>query len=292
MVTSETSLPVVELYDSNEGLIFDIASVAPTTPQQQNPTLLRGGEGERSQQTQPEQSSAQSDEPIELVVTGEQDSYRIPNASTGTRTDTPLRDIPQSIQVVPQQVIKDQGIIRVEDVLQNAAGVTSEGDSRSQTRTFNIRGFAARGLRNGFAQVGGFGAPPDLANNIEQVEVLRGPDALWSASGKPGGTINYITKQPLNYPYFAASLTAGQFGFYQPSIDLSGPLTTDKRLLYRLNVAYQNYGGFADFVNGQTISIAPVISYKFSDATSLKFEYEYNYNERNEYSGLPLDPHR
>ncbi|WP_442949450.1 TonB-dependent receptor plug domain-containing protein [Nostoc sp.] len=100
-------------------------------------------------------------------MTGEQDSYRIPNASTGTRTDTPLRDIPQSIQGVPQQVIKDQRIIRVEDVLQNAAGVTSEGDSRLQTRTFNIRGFAARGLRNRFAQVGGFGAPPDLTNNIE-----------------------------------------------------------------------------------------------------------------------------
>ncbi|MEH2275319.1 MAG: hypothetical protein V7K40_11155 [Nostoc sp.] len=96
-MTGEKSIPTVELYNSaNEGIIFSVASTAlrgqQAQPQTQQPPS----------QTQPSQPSAQGDEPIELVVTGEQDGYNAPNATTATRTDTPLRDIPQSIQVVPQ----------------------------------------------------------------------------------------------------------------------------------------------------------------------------------------------
>ncbi|NDJ20045.1 AMIN domain-containing protein, partial [Myxacorys almedinensis] len=83
----------------------------------------------------------EGDEPDEeIVVTGEgEQGYRVPNASTATRTDTPIRDIPASIQVVPRQVIEDRGITDVAEALENVSGI-DPGPVRAQTR---IRGFTA-----------------------------------------------------------------------------------------------------------------------------------------------------
>ena len=63
------------------------------------------------------------------MVTGEgQGGYRVPNASTATRTDTPLRDIPASIQVIPRQVIEDRNVERLQDALENVSGVTKKNN--------------------------------------------------------------------------------------------------------------------------------------------------------------------
>ncbi len=114
-VTGETTQPKVELFDSNEGLIFGVASTASITqtpPTQPTPP---------ASETPSDEPTADSQDPIELVVTGEQDGYSVPNATTATRTDTPLRDTPQSIQVIPQQVLQDQQVIRLTDALRNVS---------------------------------------------------------------------------------------------------------------------------------------------------------------------------
>ncbi|MEH1837143.1 MAG: TonB-dependent receptor plug domain-containing protein [Nostoc sp.] len=211
-------------------------------------------------QTQPEQPSAQSDQPIELVVTGEQDGYRVSNASTATKTDTPLRDIPASIQVVPRQVLEDQRAVRLQDALQNVSGVTQAGNfGGAGSGGYILRGFGQDGnFRNGFRDTN-FYTVPEIAN-VEQVEVLKGPASVLFGQAEPGGIINIITKQPLSEPYYAADFTAGSYDFYRPTLDISGPLNTDKTLLYRLNVAYQNSGSFRDFVNSERIFIAPSLT--------------------------------
>ncbi len=116
-VAGEKALPTVELFDDNVGLVFGISSQTTATSPQQPPQIRQAQQP--GLQTQPTQPSASGNEPIELVVTGEQDGYRVPNASTATRTDTPLRDIPASIQVVPRQVLQDQKAVRLQDALQN-----------------------------------------------------------------------------------------------------------------------------------------------------------------------------
>ncbi|MEH2450431.1 AMIN domain-containing protein [Nostoc sp.] len=147
-VTGEALVPQVELYDStNEGIIFSVASTAPRAQQAQPQTQ------QPPSQTQPTQPSASGDEPIELVVTGDLDGYTASNATTATRTDTPLRDIPQSIQVIPQQVIKDQQAFRLTDALRNVSGVQS-GSSFGGTRDlFSVRGFGAVIFRDGFSRI-------------------------------------------------------------------------------------------------------------------------------------------
>ncbi|MEH2286522.1 MAG: TonB-dependent receptor plug domain-containing protein [Nostoc sp.] len=137
-VVGEKILPTIELYDDNAGLIFAVTTTAtatsPQQPQAQQP----------ENQTQPTQPSASGDKPIELVVTGEQDGYNASDASTATKTNTPLRDIPQAIQVVPKQVIQDQNATRLNDVVKNVPGVNQgAGSSRNSNDNFLIRGFDA-----------------------------------------------------------------------------------------------------------------------------------------------------
>ncbi len=79
----------------------------------------------------------------------------------------------------------------------------------------------------------------------------------------------------MSEPYYVGEFTVGSYDFYRPSIDISGPLNSDETLLYRLNVAYENSGSFRDFVDKELFIIAPVLSYKISDATTLTLEYEY-----------------
>ncbi|MEH2277327.1 MAG: TonB-dependent receptor plug domain-containing protein [Nostoc sp.] len=143
--------------------IYCTAAPTQPIPQVEQPT----------NQTQPQQPSASNDQPIELVVTGELDGYSVPDASTATRTDTPLRDIPQSIQVVPQQVIEDQQAIQASEALRNVSGVQRSFPSAGLNDRYNIRGFDQPvNLRDGFRD-----SNTGLVEtaNLERIEVLKGP---------------------------------------------------------------------------------------------------------------------
>ncbi|MBC1237122.1 MULTISPECIES: TonB-dependent siderophore receptor [Nostoc] len=292
-VTGEAGLPTVELFDSpDEGLIFSVASAATSAQQPQQPEKSPQPQLEQpTTQTQPNQPSAQQDEPIELVVTGEQDGYDVTDSSTGTRTDTPLRDIPQSIQVVPQQVIKDQQAVRLEDALRNVTGATSSANPSSIRSGFNIRGygvsefsgnFLRNGLRDNFASSG-----LDLSN-VERVEVLLGPASVLFGGATPGGTINIITKQPLPNPYYSAEVSIGNYDFYRGALDLSSPLNESGTVSYRLNASYQNRGTFTDFTEIRTLSIAPVVSWTISNSTKLTFEGDFSDFESEKSIGFGL----
>ncbi|QYO61981.1 TonB-dependent receptor plug domain-containing protein [Leptolyngbya sp. 7M] len=141
-------------------------------------------------------------EALELVVTGEQDEgYNPSSATTATRTDTPLRDIPQSITVVPRQVLDDRNVRTVTQAVETVAGVVdnfSLYNSPSGNRL--IRGFNQQTLRNGLRDDAGVVTSP--FETIEQVEVLRGPASVLFGALEPGGIINVITRQPLDEPYY------------------------------------------------------------------------------------------
>jgi iron complex outermembrane receptor protein len=211
----------------------------------------------------------------ELVVTGEgQRGYRAPNASTATKTDTPLRDIPQSIQVIPRQIIEDQGVQRISDAVRNVSGVAPTPGYGGASNNYTIRGFQSfRIFRDGFSN--NSAEIPFSTANIERVEVLKGPASVLYGQLEPGGIVNYVTKQPLSKPYYRVEFAAGSFDYYRPSIDFSGPLSEDQKLLYRLNLAYEKSGSFRDFGFANTFFLAPVLTYNFSPNTSLTIELEY-----------------
>lgn len=212
---------------------------------------------------------------IQVVVTGEQtEGYSRDNATTATRTDTPLRDVPQSIQIVPQQVWQDQQIQQISDVLQNVSGVAADDSFAGSIDRVTIRGFSTDVfLRNGFRE--DQFALRETAN-LERIEVLKGPASVLYGFLEPGGAINLVTERPLPSSAYTAELSAGSFGFVRPTLDLTGPLTTDDSLLYRLNIAYEGYDGFRDYQqNVERFFVAPTLQWNPGDNTSVLFEVEY-----------------
>ncbi|MGD1929350.1 MAG: TonB-dependent siderophore receptor [Leptolyngbyaceae cyanobacterium] len=219
------------------------------------------------------------DEALRVVVTGEEGSrYVEPNTSTATRTDTPLRDVPQSIQVIPREVLEDQQVIRLNDALRNVSGVVS-ADRTGSSQRFILRGFddpaiLRDGFRLTFGGVGNAGVQ-ELAN-LETIEVLKGPASILFGSVEPGGVINLVTKQPLSEPFYDLNVRLGNRTLIEPSLDFSGPLTEDGRLLYRLNALHRREDSFRDFDNDFNRSfIAPVVRWQISDRTDLTLNFEY-----------------
>ncbi|PIG91349.1 TonB-dependent siderophore receptor [Gloeocapsopsis sp. IPPAS B-1203] len=233
------------------------------------------------------------DDAIEILVTGEQEEgYRVPDASVGTRTDTPLRDIPQSIQVIPQQVLEEQQVTTLNEALRNAPGVIQTAPSYyNQFATFTIRGFEAADstgnfTRNGFNYSFGGGVSGNFAN-IERIEVLRGPASVLFGRGNPGGTINIVTKQPLAEPFYSVEATIGSYNFYRGAIDLTGPLNDESTIRYRLNASYENADSFVDFLNRENPFLSSAFSFDLGRNTTLTLDAEYNKVNQNDDNALP-----
>ena len=263
---------VANLPDNRVGITITGTDALPTID------ISTGATGLTVSATPGDPTAQAPNDSIRIVVTGEQEGYFVPDASTATRTDTPLRDVPQSIQVIPRQVIENQQAIGLDEVLENAAGVTFQGDDGGRSAIFNIRGFdGAAVLRDGFIIPGFRTDPvePEVAN-LEQVEVLRGPASVLYGQVEPGGVINLVSKQPLSEPYYNLQLQGGNRGFVSPSIDLSGPLTEDGRLLYRLNALYRREESFQDFENDfERLFIGPTLTWLISEQTDLTVSLEY-----------------
>jgi iron complex outermembrane recepter protein len=231
-------------------------------------------------------------EEIEIVVTQEsgiEDSYRVPNASTATRTDTPIRDIPQSIQVIPRQVLEDRQVIRLGDAIENISGVTNKGSYSGYEEYINIRGFNVDTFQGNYFRDGirlfTFGFPETA--NLERIEVLKGPASVLFGQAQPGGIINLVTKKPLQEFYFSPRIAIGNYDTYQGWLDVSGPLDADKTLLYRLNMYYENSGSFRDFVEKERLFIAPAFQWQIGANTSLTIDAEFTDDSRTMDDGIP-----
>ena len=217
-----------------------------------------------------------TDELIRIVVTGDQidSDYYLPNASTATRTDTPILDIPASIQVIPQQVLEDQQITNIVDALSNVSGVSADSD-RGVFTDISIRGFSQTPiLLDGFRLFGS--TTPEETAYLERIEVLRGPASILFGEVQPGGVVNFVTKKPTAEPSYNIELQAGSFGLIRPRVDLSGPLSDDGRLLYRLNAVYNREDGFRDFdTDYERFFVAPVVTWQIGDRTDLRVSLDY-----------------
>ena len=264
-ITGETQAPSAEVVPSQQNLVLSITPDGTTAEQE-------------------------PDEEIEIIATGEgdDDDYYIPDSSTAIGIDTPIKDTPLSIEVVPQEVIEDRNVRELGDALETLGGVVPAGGRG--TSAFGP-GFLIRGLeinssifRDGIPY---FSQAPRSTNDLERVEVLKGPASVLFGQGEPGGIINLISKKPLDEPFYSASFTAGSFNTYRGALDFSGPLNESETVKYRLNLSYENYESFRDFVNGERLLISPTFTWEISPSTSINFYGQYVTGEETIDEGIP-----
>ncbi len=217
-------------------------------------------------------------------------AYKVSNASTATKMDTPIMETPYSVAVVSQQVIKDQQVIRVEDALTNVAGVQPSYQNSGLNDAILMRGFETTTLyRDGFLLPSGFGNGNTKRQtaNIDRIEVLKGPGSILYGRNEPGGVINLVTKRPQATPYHSVQQQFGSYDLYRTTVDSTGGITPDDKLLYRVNLSYENAGSFRDFVKTDSVFFAPSLTWNISDRTQANLDIEYQHFDNTMDAGIP-----
>ncbi len=209
--------------------------------------------------------------------------YSLPNATTATKTDTPIMDTPVSIQVVPQAVLKDQQAYKIEDAVKNVSGIQKRAFGGADN--FIIRGFDSTRLlfRNGTR------IPLvnlDLAN-VQQIEVLKGPASILFGRIEPGGMINAVTKRPQEDAHYSLEQRFGSYDYYRTEANATGAITDDKSLLYRVDLSYLDTNSFRDSGFDKRIFVAPSFTWKPVESTEFNLSYEYLDEDRPFDSGHP-----
>ncbi|GLK89200.1 TonB-dependent siderophore receptor [Pseudomonas turukhanskensis] len=219
---------------------------------------------------------------------GPVNGYRAHRSATATRTDTDIRDTPQSINVVPAQVLTDLNSTRIDRALDFAGGVSRQNNFGGLTfLNYSVRGFTTGELyRNGFAYNRGSNTAPDSAT-IERIEVLKGPAASLYGRGDPGGLVNIVSKKPQSDAFNTLQLSAGSWDRYRSALDVNTPLNDEGTVLSRVNLAVEDNHSFRDHVSSQRKLVSPTLSWQLSPDTWLLVESEFSRTESVFDRGIP-----
>ncbi|HWL15337.1 MAG TPA: TonB-dependent receptor plug domain-containing protein [Opitutus sp.] len=221
----------------------------------------------------PSVRSSSDDEVVTLpqftVSSDAADRYRAADAVSAVRVRAPLLDTPNSITVLTRDIIEDLAPTRIFDVTRYAAGVQEGRGIQFQDRMI-LRGFESNGQRvvDNFLQ-------PDDADNvaevvIDRIEISKGPNAILSPAGGPGGAVNVITKSPLYRRQNSVTALVGMFDAQKLSVDFNDTLASNDRVAWRLVGSIQDTRRYwADDARLRAKALAPMFSYKISERTQL-----------------------
>ncbi|MEM9919521.1 MAG: TonB-dependent receptor, partial [Bacteroidota bacterium] len=218
----------------------------------------------------------QSVELEEVTVSAGKNQYSTKNVSSSLRQQTEISKLPQNIQVITSVLLRDQQVTSImEGAIRNVSGVTMLEHWGHFARV-HMRGFRIPAFRNGFNVTDTWGPLADDMAFVERIEFIKGPSSFMLTAGEPGGIYNVVTKKPTVETIGQLTLMGGTFDFLRGSVDLGGKLTSDGKLLYRLNALYQTEDSHRGDEDVQRFSIAPNLTYNFSDKTSLNAEWNYH----------------
>ncbi|MXP47386.1 TonB-dependent siderophore receptor [Altererythrobacter luteolus] len=222
--------------------------------------------------------------PVDIVVTGAGGGYKTDDGSTGTKTPTPLIEVPQTIVVITEDQLDDQAITQLGDALRFVPGVSLETGEGHRDEVF-IRGqestadFYLDGLRDDAQYYRSL-------YNVSRIEVLKGANALIFGRGGGGGVVNRVSKiaDPMDM-FLAADAQVDTFGAFAVSADVNQPLSDN--VAARINATYEEFGNDRQFYEGRFIGISPTITADLSPETRLTAHYTYDNDERVTDRGVP-----
>jgi len=219
----------------------------------------------------------------QVTVIGERQAYQVQRTSTATKSDTPLRDVPQSITVITEGLIEDQAMQNMADVVRYVPGVQmAQGEGhrdapilRGNTSTAD---FFLNGVRDDVQYF------RDLYN-VERIEVLKGPSGMIFGRGGAGGLINRVTKQADWSEAKELNLTLGSWDNRRLTGDYDHALSDTAA--FRVTGLYEDSDSFRDHVNLERWAVNPTLTFRASDATTFAFGYEHFEDDRTVDRGVP-----
>ncbi|UTH32503.1 TonB-dependent receptor [Ectopseudomonas hydrolytica] len=226
-----------------------------------------------------------------LTVKAKRDSGYKTESSASAKYVKPLLDTPQTINVVPAEVIREQQALSLRQVLSNVSGITfnaGEGGGGSGD-SINIRGFSA----NANLQIDGLRDSAQTSRtdtfNIEQVEVIKGPNSVFGGAGTTGGSINIISKQPLQRDFTEIGAGLGTDNYHRLTLDTNQTLDgVGVGSAVRLNLmAHENDVPGRDQIDRERWGIAPSLALGLSEATRLTLSYFHQSDDNLPDYGVP-----
>jgi catecholate siderophore receptor len=208
--------------------------------------------------------------------------YTVTSSRTATKTDTPLRDTPQSATVLTRSVIADQSMQSMADAVRFIPGVTmSQGEGhrdapviRGQSSTAD---FFVDGVRDDAQYL------RDLYN-IERVEALKGSNAMIFGRGGGGGVINQVRREAPWSQVGTVTLEGGSFDHKRGTLDVGGPL--GDHVAARLDGVYEKSRGFRDASRLSRRGVTPTATI-VAGGNTIRLDYEYFHDDRTVDRGIP-----
>lgn len=226
-------------------------------------------------------SASTEDDPERITIEGQ---YLSINESNSVKTPTPIIDVPQSLSIMTAEDITERGITSIGEIIDYTPGVnTSQGEGHRDSVVF-------RGVRS-TADFYIDGNRDDVQYyrslyNVEQVEILRGPNALLFGRGGTGGILNRVSKKAkLDETFTGYKATLNSFGGYGVEIDTNTDMTSTSAL--RINAMYESLDNHRDFFDGERIGFNPTARFELSEDSVLDMSYEYINHERFIDRGIP-----
>ncbi len=209
--------------------------------------------------------------------------YNAKKSSSSTRTETELRDTPQSITVIPQDLIKDQSIQSVSQAVQYVPGVqAAQGEGNRDALIFRGNAttgdFFLDGLRDDVQTYRDF-------YNTDRLEVLKGPNGMAFGRGGAGGAINRVTKEAGWDPVQELIMSLGAYDHKRISGDYGQALSDE--VAVRINAVYEDSGSYRDGVETKRYGFNPTVTIKPTEKTKITLGVEYFKDEHTSDRGVP-----
>jgi iron complex outermembrane receptor protein len=212
--------------------------------------------------------------------------------ATATHLPVPDDDVPAQVSSIPQELLQRQAINSVGEAVKNASGVQSFR-WYGVYEQYTIRGFndpdrdannavLVEGLRfsgNRYAT---------QTNNVESLEVLKGPSSILYGRGSVGGSINIVRKKPQRAPGYSLLYRGGRFNTHQVAGSASGALRNGSRFLYRMDASYDHSDGWRD-AGWDRLNLTPSITWEISEGTRLTVQETFNRDRFDGDGGIPLN---
>lgn len=211
------------------------------------------------------------------------------DSGSATRADTPLIEVPQSVQALTRTLIEQQDRRTLTDALVNVSGVVPTKPGAAWLAQPIVRGFPAEIYLDGMPAYGTVAiATPTSLTGVERIEVVKGPTSTvyGGGAGAPlGGLINVVSKRPESGLGGYVALRTGSYGTLNPYLDLNVPLTS--KVDARITADYQRNNSWIDKVEGERWSVQPSVLAHLGPQTQLLVRGQYSRRSAVEYSGLP-----
>lgn len=230
---------------------------------------------------------------IVVTASNEEDSYSAKKVQAGSKIEQSLKEVPRSISVINRKQMDDQGLTRLDDAIAQLPGVTilkntdGWGDNDYSARGFSLNGTSIDGSASGASNI-------SLNNTglakYDSVQLVRGPDGLFSGNGSAGGGINLTRKHALDYYQLLTTFSGGSWNNYLGEIDISSPINQDGSIRGRAVASYNNTEKFYKNAHSKYTTLYGIVDVDMGDKTTFSIGASYDKTGGSGYDSAPSYP--